>query len=60
MEWQLLRLMRVVFIALVCVLVIVGMTTRARPRTYGQWALVWAVLVMLAWALLGFAFLHSR
>ncbi len=52
-------LMRAVFVVLVCVLVVVGMTTRARPRTRREWALVWAVLVLLAWALLGSAFLRS-
>ncbi len=60
MDWHPLVLMRVVFIFLVCVMVAAGLLTRARPRTTRQWTLVWAVLVLLAWALLGFAFLRSR
>ena len=59
MPWHPSQLMRIVFIVLVAVLVIAGLTTGARPRTTRQWALVWAVLVVLAWALLGFAWLRS-
>jgi hypothetical protein len=60
MGWHPLQLMRFVFIALVAVIVIAALTTRrARPRTAWEWALVWAVVVFLAWALLGFAFLRS-
>jgi hypothetical protein len=51
--------MRVVFVVLVCVLFVAALTTRARPRTRRDWTLVWAVLVFLAWALLGFGWLRS-
>jgi len=59
MDWHPLVLMRVVFILLVGAMVAAGLITKARPRTPRQWTLVWAVLVLLAWALLGFAFLRS-
>lgn len=58
--WHPLLLMRVIFVVLVCALVIAGATTRARPRTARQWTIVWIVLVVLAWALLGPAWLRSR
>lgn len=57
--WHPLDLMRVVFVALVCTLVIAGLTTRARPHTKREWALVWGLLVFLAWALLGVGWLRS-
>ncbi len=53
-------LMRLVFVALVCLMIAAGVLTKARPRSRRDWLLVWAVLVLLAWALLGFAFLKSR
>ena len=59
MDWHPQILMRVVFGVLVCVIVVVGAVTGARPRTTREWRLVWALLVFLAWALLGFAFLKS-
>ncbi len=52
--------MRIVFVALVIALVAASGLTAARPRSRRDWTLVWAVLVVLAWALLGFAFLRSR
>src|SRR6478672_7134862 len=54
-----LELLRIIFVALVCVMVIAALTTKARPRTPWQWTLVWAVLVFLAWALLGFGWLRA-
>jgi TctA family transporter len=59
MRWHPMDLMRVVFVALVCILFVAALTTRARPRTPREWTLVWAVLVFLAWALLGFGWLRS-
>jgi hypothetical protein len=55
-----LELMRIVFVALVCVLVVVAATSEARPRTQRDWALIRMVLVFLAWALLGFGWLRSN
>jgi hypothetical protein len=52
-------LMRLIFIVLVAVLVMAGLSTRARPRTAREWTLVWALLVFLAWALVGFGWLRS-
>jgi len=54
-----LELMRIIFVVLVCVLVIAGVTTRARPQTARQWRFVWALVVFLAWALVGFGWLRS-
>jgi hypothetical protein len=54
-----LDLMRMIFVVLLIAMVISGLTTRARPRTQREWTLVWAVLVFLAWALLGFGWLRS-
>jgi hypothetical protein len=59
MAWHPLQLMRIIFVALVCVLVIAGVTTRARPQSARQWALVWSLLVFLAWALIGVGWLRS-
>ena len=58
--WHPLLLMRLAFVVLVVALVILGVTTNARPRTARQWTIVWIVLVVLAWALLGPAWLRSR
>jgi hypothetical protein len=58
--WHPLLLLRIVFVVLVVALVILGVTTSARPRTAHQWTIVWIVLVLLAWALLGPAWLRSR
>jgi hypothetical protein len=52
--------MRIIFVVLLTTLVIAGLTTRARPRNPREWALVWGVLMFLAWALLGFGWLRSR
>jgi hypothetical protein len=60
MDWQPRDLMRVVFVVLLLALVIASATTRARPRTQRDWMLVWAVLLFLVWALLGFGWLRSR
>jgi hypothetical protein len=54
-----LELLRIIFAVLVCVMVIAALTTRARPQTPRQWTLVWAVIVFLAWALLGFGSLRA-
>jgi TctA family transporter len=60
MIWHPLELLRIIFVVLVTAMVIVGLTTRARPRSRRDWGLLWAVLVFLAWALLGFGWLRSR
>ena len=39
-----LRLMRIIFVVLVCVLVAFGLTTPARPQTPRQRAMVWALV----------------
>lgn len=54
-----LELMRIIFVVLLIAMVIVALTTRARPRTPRDWTLVWVVLVFLVWALLGFGWLRS-
>jgi hypothetical protein len=59
MPWHPLQLMRIIFVVLVCVLVVVGVTTRARPQSARQWALVWTLFVFLAWALIGVGWLRS-
>jgi hypothetical protein len=51
-------LMRIIFAVLVTILIVAGLTTRARPRTRRQWTLVWAVLLFLVWALLGAGWLR--
>jgi CHASE2 domain-containing sensor protein len=55
-----LELMRIIFVVLAIAMVIAGLTTRARPRTRRDWTLVWAVLVFLTWALLGFGWLAAQ
>jgi len=60
MRWHPLDLMRVIFVVLVTAMVVVGLTTRTRPRNRRDWALVWIVVVLLAWVLLGFGSLRSR
>jgi hypothetical protein len=60
MTWHPLALMRIIFVVLVTAVIIVGLTTRARPSNARQWALVWAALIFLAWALAGLGWLHSR
>ena len=52
--------MRIIFGVLFLAMLIAGVTTRARPRSAREWALVWMVLVFLMWALLGFGWLRSR
>ncbi|MGE5358037.1 MAG: hypothetical protein ACM3NQ_03405 [Bacteroidales bacterium] len=51
--------MAVVFVVLVGAMIAAGVLTKARPRSRRDWMLVRAVLALLAWALLGFAFLKS-
>jgi hypothetical protein len=51
--------MLLIFGVLFAALVLVSTVTRARPRTAREWALVWSVLVFLAWALVGFAWVRS-
>ena len=60
MTWHPLVLMQIIFVALVIGMVIAGLTTRARPGSPREWTLVWALLVFLAWALVGFGWLRSR
>jgi hypothetical protein len=51
--------MSVIFAVLVAAMVVAALTTRARPETPHQWALVWVVIVFLAWALLGLGWLRA-
>ena len=53
------NLLRVAFAGLVTVMVVAGLTTRARPDSPRQWTLVWVVLVFLAWILLGFGWVRA-
>jgi hypothetical protein len=59
MTWHPLALLRIIFAVLVAAMIVAALTTGARPRTSRQWTLVWAVLVFLAWALLGFGWLRA-
>jgi hypothetical protein len=59
MLWHPLNLLRIIFAVLVVGMIIVGLTTRARPQTPGQWMLVWVVVAFLTWALLGFGWLRA-
>lgn len=59
MDWHPQVLMAVVFVVLVGAMIAAGVLTKARPRSRRDWMLVRAVLALLAWALLGFAFLKS-
>jgi hypothetical protein len=54
-----LNLLRIIFAVLVMVMLIAGLTTRARPRTSRQWTLVWLLFTFLAWVLLGFGWLRA-
>jgi hypothetical protein len=54
-----LDLTRLVFVVLLSALVMTAVTTAARPRTRREWMLVRAVIVLLAWALVGLGWLHS-
>ena len=60
MSWHPEQLMRGIFAVLVCLLVVVSVSTEARPQTARQWARVWLLFVFLAWALLGVGWLRSR
>jgi hypothetical protein len=51
--------MLLIFAALVAVLIVTSAATAARPRNARDWTLVWAVLVFLTWALVGFGWLRS-
>jgi hypothetical protein len=59
MLWHPLDLLRIIFVILVAAMIVLGLTTGARPRTPRQWTLVWAVLAFLVWALLGFGWLRA-
>ena len=59
MAWHPLTLLRIIFAVLVVTMVIVALTTHARPKTPREWTLVWVVVALLAWALLGFGWLHA-
>ena len=59
MTWHPSVLMRLIFLVLVVVLVVAGVATGVRPRSAREWTLVWALLVFLAWALVGFGWLRS-
>jgi hypothetical protein len=59
MRWHPLDLLRLIFVALICVMVIIGLTTSARPQTPRQWTAVWLLVVFLAWVLLGFGWLRA-
>ena len=53
------NVLRVTFPVLVVVMVVAGLTTRARPHSARHWTLVWGLIVFLAWILLGFGWLRS-
>lgn len=59
MAWHPLTLLRIIFAVLVVTMVIVALTTQAGPKTPRQWTLVWVVVTLLAWALLGFGWLRA-
>lgn len=59
MPWHPLDLLRLVFVALMMLMVIAGLTTSARPQTGRLWTVVWLLIVFLAWVLLGFGWLHA-
>jgi hypothetical protein len=59
MAWHPLTLLRIIFAVLVLTIVIVALTTHARPKTPRQWMLVQVVVAFLAWALLGFGWLRA-
>ena len=59
MAWHPLALLRIIFAVLVFAIVIVALTTGARPQTPRQWMFVWGVIVFLAWALLGVGWLRA-
>jgi hypothetical protein len=59
MTWHPLEVLRLVFVLLVAALVLAALTTGARPRTAWQWRMVCALIVFLAWALLGVAWLRA-
>jgi hypothetical protein len=59
MRWHPLDLLRLIFVALMAVIVIAGLTTSARPETLRQWTVVWLLVVFLAWVLLGFGWLRA-
>ncbi len=51
--------MLLIFGLLFTVLLLAGTATKVRPRTARDWALVWSVLVFLAWALVGSGWVRS-
>jgi hypothetical protein len=51
--------MTLVFAVLVVALIVGSVATRTRPHSARDWALVWCVLVFLAWALVGFGWVRS-
>jgi hypothetical protein len=59
MNWHALDLSRIVFGILVVTMIVAAFTTAARPRTWREWRLVWAVLVFLEWALIGYDWLRA-
>ena len=59
MHWHAVNLSRIIFGILVGTMIVAAFTTAARPRTGREWRLVWAVLVFLAWALVGYEWLRA-
>jgi hypothetical protein len=57
--WHPLELLQLVFVVLIVVIIVAAMTTEAHPRTARQWTMVWALIVFLAWALLGMAWIRA-
>ena len=60
MTWNPAAVMRVVFGVLVAGMIIAALTTGARARSARERTLAWALLVFLAWALLGLGWVRSR
>ena len=60
MTWNPATVMRVVFGVLVAGMILAALTTAARPRSARERTLAWALLVFLAWALLGLGWVRSR
>jgi hypothetical protein len=60
MTWHPATVMRVVFGVLVAGMIIAALTTGARLRSARERTLAWALLVFLAWALLGLGWVRSR
>lgn len=59
MPWHPLNLLRVIFAILAVGMIIAGLTTQAQPQTTREWTLVWVVIVVLIWAMLGIGWVRT-